>query len=102
MPKLKRTDLSLRTLKPATSWDTPVPAFGIRVQKHRRTFLVMMGHQRKRIPLGHGAIRPCVSRAEIGAKRAGADYACGSPAGGGGFAPPGTCRHGLAVVCSLS
>ena len=53
MPKLHLTDLSLRSLKPGMYWDTTVPAIGIRVQKHRRTFLVMMGPQRKRIPLGH-------------------------------------------------
>lgn len=53
VPKLNLTDLSLRSLKPGMYWDVTVPAFGIRVQKRRRTFLVMMGRERKRIPLGH-------------------------------------------------
>ena len=53
MLKLQLTDLKLRSLRSGMYWDTMVPAFGIRVQKHRRTFLVTIGRQRKRIPFGH-------------------------------------------------
>ena len=56
MPKLKLTDLSLRALKTdaasTTYWDTTLPAFGIRVGKNRKTFLVMLGKKRTRHPIG--------------------------------------------------
>jgi hypothetical protein len=47
------TGLAPRALKPGMHRDTAGAAFGIRVQKQRRTFLVMMGRERKRVALGH-------------------------------------------------
>jgi integrase len=34
-------------------WDTQLPAFGIRIGKHRKTFTVMLGEDRRRITVGH-------------------------------------------------
>ncbi len=54
MPKLRLTDLSLQSLKvPATYWDELLPAFGVRVGKSRKTFIVMRGRTRTRTKLGH-------------------------------------------------
>lgn len=56
MPRIHLTDLSVRTLKPCdvptTFWDTSLPAFGVRVGKRTKTFLVMHGRDRKRIAVG--------------------------------------------------
>jgi integrase len=55
VPKLKLTDLTLQALKPSpiTYWDTSLPAFGVRCGKHRKTFTVMHGTDRKRQTIGH-------------------------------------------------
>lgn len=51
--KTALTDLGLQRLKPGTYFDTKTPAFGIRVGKHRRTWLITKGQDRKVITLGH-------------------------------------------------
>jgi integrase len=49
----KLTDLSVRSLAPGKYFDRTTPAFGIRVGKNRRTWIVMKGVDRQLISLGH-------------------------------------------------
>lgn len=51
--KISLTDLTVRALAPGTYFDTKTPAFGIRVGKHRKTWLVTKGKERAKITLGH-------------------------------------------------
>lgn len=53
MPTARLTDISVRTLPPGTHYDVTTPAFGIRVGKTKRTWIVMRGKDRRRIRLGH-------------------------------------------------
>jgi hypothetical protein len=53
MPKLAFTDLAVRSLKPGTYFDTKTPAFGMRVGKHRRTWIVLKGDRSAKVKLGH-------------------------------------------------
>ena len=53
MGKLALTDLTIQRLKEGMWWDTNLPAFGIRVGKHRKTFLVRIGRERREVTLGH-------------------------------------------------
>lgn len=46
------TDLIVRTLPPGKYFDRKTPAFGIRVGKHRRTWIVMRGADRQLISIG--------------------------------------------------
>jgi integrase len=49
MAKLLLTDISIRALKPDVRmdyWDAKTPAFGIRVGKHSKTFIVKKGNRR--------------------------------------------------------
>lgn len=57
----KLTDLSVRSLAPGKYFDRTTPAFGIRVGKNRRTWIVMKGQDRQLISLGH---YPSVSLSE--------------------------------------
>jgi integrase len=50
---IKLTDLSVRSLPPGKYFDLTTPAFGIRVGKNRRTWIVMRGADRQLITLGH-------------------------------------------------
>lgn len=56
MARVALTDLSIQKLKPAdkqvTFWDTTLPAFGIRVSPRSKSFVVMVGRERKLITLG--------------------------------------------------
>ncbi|MGE0853660.1 MAG: Arm DNA-binding domain-containing protein [Hyphomicrobiaceae bacterium] len=56
MPRLHLTDISVRAIRahdvPTTFWDTALPAFGVRVGKHAKTFLIMHGRDRKRVAIG--------------------------------------------------
>ena len=55
MPRTHLTDLAIKALKPderETYWDENFPAFGIRVGKRSKTFLVMVGPRRRRITIG--------------------------------------------------
>jgi hypothetical protein len=49
----KLTDLSVRSLAPGKYFDLTTPAFGIRVGKSRRTWIVMRGQERQLIRIGH-------------------------------------------------
>jgi integrase len=57
MPTLALTDLTVNALKPTEGqvkyFDKKLPAFGVRVGKKRKTFIVMMGRSRKLVTLGH-------------------------------------------------
>lgn len=68
MPKLHLTDQGVRSLKGQSDvvfWDTTLPAFGVRVGKTRKTFVIMVGRDRRRIPLGR---YPDLSLSEARAK----------------------------------
>jgi integrase len=57
MPVIALTDLSVNALKATDKqvkyFDAKLPAFGVRVGKHRKTFVVMSGADRKLVSLGH-------------------------------------------------
>ena len=57
MPVIALTDLSVNALKPTGKqvkyFDAKLPAFGVRVGKNRKTFVVMTGQDRKLVSLGH-------------------------------------------------
>ena len=57
MPTLTLTDLTVNALKSSEKqvkyFDKKLPAFGIRVGKKRKTFVVMMGRSRKLVTIGH-------------------------------------------------
>jgi integrase len=53
VPKTTLTDMTVRALRPGTYFDAKTPAFGIRVGKHRRTWIVMRGRDRIRTIVGH-------------------------------------------------
>ena len=61
MSTARLTDLTVRALPMGTHFDATTPAFGIRVGKHRRTWIVMRGQERRRIRIGH---YPTVTLAE--------------------------------------
>jgi hypothetical protein len=73
MPKLALTDMAVRTLATGTYFDTKTPAFGIRIGKHRRTWIVLKGAKSTKLRLGH---YPALSLAEARRK---ALVALGSP-----------------------
>ena len=56
MPTIVLTDIAIRARKPSgtyVTWnDKALPAFGVRVGKRSKTFVVMVGTDRKRISLG--------------------------------------------------
>ncbi len=56
MPSVLLTDVSIRALRPSdtyvTWYDKALPTFGVRVGKRSKTFVVMLGKERKRLPLG--------------------------------------------------
>jgi integrase len=47
------TELSVKALPPGKHFDASTPAFGMRVGKHRRTWIVQRGADRRIIRLGH-------------------------------------------------
>jgi len=51
--KYSLTDMGVQKLAPGTYFDTKTPAFGIRVGKHRRTWLIYKGKSRRVVTLGH-------------------------------------------------
>ncbi len=68
MPSIRLTDLALRALKSEkqeTFWDVSLPAFGVRVGKHRKTFTVMVGRDRERRTIG---VYPDINLQEARAK----------------------------------
>lgn len=60
MPKIALTDLALQKLSPGTYWDAKLPAFGIRVGKNTRTWIVMPSQRRVRKIIGHYPNMPLV------------------------------------------
>ncbi len=54
MPKLHMTDVVVSRLKDCgTYYDQTTPAFGLRVGKHRKTWIVIRGRDRLRTNIGH-------------------------------------------------
>src|SRR5271165_24938 len=57
MSTLALTDVTVNALKPTEKqvkyFDKKLPAFGVRVGKQRKTFVVMMGRSRKLVTIGH-------------------------------------------------
>ena len=55
--RLHLTDAAIARLKPTrgqvTYFDTLLPGFGLRVGKYRKTWIALLGKQRRRISLGH-------------------------------------------------
>lgn len=52
VPRLNLTDLTIRSLSAETRldfWDTKLPAFGVRVGPHSKTFIVKVGNVRKSV-----------------------------------------------------
>ena len=56
MPKLALTDIAVRGLKPTspqqTYWDAAMPNFGVRVGLRSKSFVLLVGNERRRITLG--------------------------------------------------
>ena len=50
---MKFTDLSIRTLAPGVYYDEKTPAFGLRVGKYKKTWIVVKGRGRVKKSLGH-------------------------------------------------
>ena len=62
MPVTHLTDIVVSRIKePGTYFDETTPAFGIRVGKNRKTWIVMRGTERQRVRIGH---YPAVSLAD--------------------------------------
>ena len=54
MPSIHLTDIVVSRLKsPGTYFDETTPAFGIRVGKNRKTWIVMRGQIWQRVRIGH-------------------------------------------------
>ena len=47
------TDIAVRQLAPGTYFDTKTPAFGIRIGKTRKTWVVLKGKTRNKATIGH-------------------------------------------------
>lgn len=47
------TELTIRNLKPGSYFDEKTPAFGIRIGKNRKTWIVIRGRERIRTRVGH-------------------------------------------------
>lgn len=75
MPNFTLTDLTVQSLKPGLYMDRKTPAFGLRVGKHRKTWIILKEPNRTKIRLGH---YPDLKLAEA---RRRAFVALGTPAG---------------------
>lgn len=53
MAKVAFTELRIRNLRPGAYFDEKTPAFGIRVGKNRKTWIVIRGRERIRTRIGH-------------------------------------------------
>jgi integrase len=55
--KARLTDLSVQRLKwdgrQTVTWDSTLPGFGVRVGKHKKTFVCMVGKERRLVTVGH-------------------------------------------------
>lgn len=54
------TELTIRHLKPGSYFDEKTPAFGIRIGKNRKTWIVVRGRERIRTRVGHYPALPLV------------------------------------------
>jgi integrase len=75
MPVIRFNDISLRSLKEGLYFDERTPAFGIRIGKHRKTWLVLKEPNRTKLRIGH---YPALSLSDARKK---ALVALGSPLG---------------------
>jgi integrase len=73
VPKIRLTDLTVQSLKAGLYFDEKTPAFGIRVGKRRKTWLITKGQNRTKVTIGH---YPALSLADARRK---AQIAVGSP-----------------------
>jgi hypothetical protein len=62
------TDLTIKSLLPGTYFDAKTPAFGIRIGKHRKTWIVVRGKARIQTVIGHYPAMP-LSEARTEAKK---------------------------------
>lgn len=53
MPRIALTDITIRSLKPGTWFDEKLPAFGLRVGKNTKTWVVIRTQRRIRTTIGH-------------------------------------------------
>lgn len=53
MPKIRLTDLAIKTLPPGLYIDERTPSFALRVLKNRKTWLVIKGENRTKVRIGH-------------------------------------------------
>lgn len=75
MPTIRLTDIGLRSLSEGIYFDEKTPAFGLRVGKNRKTWIVLKEPNRTKVRLGH---YPDLSLAEARKK---ALVAIGTPLG---------------------
>src|SRR4051812_2311544 len=73
VPKIRFTDLTVRSLKEGLHFDDKLPAFGIRIGKNRKTWLVVRQPNRTKVKLGYF---PALSLADA---RTAAHKALGTP-----------------------
>lgn len=73
MPVVALTDITIRALKPGFYLDQKTPAFGIRIGKNRKTWMVLKEPNRTKVRIGH---YPALSLADARKK---AFVALGSP-----------------------
>ena len=53
MPKIRLTDLAIKTLPPGFYVDERTPTFALRVLKNRKTWIVIKGMNRTKVRIGH-------------------------------------------------
>jgi integrase len=53
MPVIHLTDITIRSLKEGLYYDEKTPAFGIRIGKHRKTWIAVPDQTRTKITIGH-------------------------------------------------
>lgn len=79
MPKIALNDAVVRSLAPGMYFDTKTPAFGIRVGKHRRTWIVLKGPKSAKVRLGHYPTVPLAQARKLALVHLGSAYAAGVP-----------------------
>ena len=53
MRQISFTEVSVKKLPPGKHFDASTPGFGIRIGKHKRTFIIQRGQDRRIIRVGH-------------------------------------------------
>jgi len=70
MPRLHLTDVVVRRLKTVgIYYDTTTPAFGIRIGKNRKAWVITQGTDRQRITIGHYPQMPLAEARKEAKKR---------------------------------